>query len=169
MKWHATNEYPFELSPDDEDADLKKLCYQYFINRMGFDKWAYYNPVKNLSKLLHGDRGYNAGRIPQSYDLSYYPWLDHALYFRSTRGGHTVLVTQPYPHNQSSVTTQGLDMTDLETIKMYDRAFSFYWPENTEIHFITSKASAQHYGIIISEIHKELLLARCRWLTEGVI
>lgn len=57
-------------------------------------------------------------------------------------------------------------MTDLTTLKMYDRAFSFYWPETTEIHLITTKEAAKLYSIIISEIHKELFFARIREINK---
>jgi len=161
MKWHSTTEYPFYLAGEDEDRELRKAAYKYFINHMGFDKWTYYEPVKDLSKLLHGDRSYNAGRAPKASGVSYYPWLDHARYFRDTHRKNTVLVTQPYPYGNSLVTTKGLNMEDLTTLKMYSKAFSFYWPETTEIHLITSKEAAKLYEIIITQIHEELFRAFC--------
>lgn len=162
MQWKSTKEYPFTLTGEVEDRELRKAAYRYFIDCMGFDKWAYYEPVKDLSKLLHGDRGYNAGRTPNNPAVSYYPWLDHARYFRDTHRDNTVLITQPYPYDNSLVTTKGLNMEDLTTLKMYSKAFSFYWPETTEIHFITSKEAAKLYSIIINQIHQDLFRAFCR-------
>lgn len=159
MNWQSTNNYPFPNTG--EDLALRKSAYRFFIERMGFDKQAPYEPVKDLSKLLHGDRGYNAGHTPNNPAVSYYPWLDHARYFRDTHRGNTVLVTQPYPYGNSLVTTKGLNMTDLTTLKMYSKAFSFYWPETTEIHLITTKEAAKRYEIIITQIHEELFRAFC--------
>ncbi|MEK2471040.1 hypothetical protein WN874_10345 [Tetragenococcus halophilus] len=54
-----------------------------------------------------------------------------------------------------------MNMTDLITLKMYAKEFSFYWPEVTEIHLITTKEAAKRYEIIITQIHEELFRAFC--------
>lgn len=159
MNWQSTNNYPFPNTG--EDLALRKSAYRFFIKRMGFDKQAPYEPVKDLSKLLHGDRGYNAGRTPSDRGLSYYPWLDHAMYLRDTSRHYTVLLTQPYPYDKKLVTTKGLNMADLTTLKMYAKEFSFYWPGVTEIHLITTKEAAKRYEILITQIHEELFRAFC--------
>lgn len=160
MKWKSVSSYPFGwrmINETEEQHEQRLKLYRWVIDYLGFDKWARYTPVKNLHKLLNGERSYNAGKYPADYpDVdTTHQWLDHAIYLKDTKTNRVALLTQPYDINDGQLEHDRVkhNICSIECSPF----LSFYYPDITMPCLLCAEKDVDYYVDLTTKMEVEVM------------
>lgn len=138
MKWENIS-YPFGHASgiSKEERKLRENLFYSFANFFGFNKMANYCEVGSFERLLYGEKSYNNTKnLSHGYNPEKLPEKDHAYLFKINKTKKIVLVNQPYQFN-IDILEKWCNERDLIYV-IYDKKYSFYYPNGTEMVLIMS-------------------------------